>query len=319
MSYTKIGIFTLAGYPYSFKLLWSPVVDTIYSRVIGRRKSWIIPLQVVSATLMISCGKWAEERLVAGDAVGITSLFFVLVLLAATQDIAVDGWALTLLSKANVGFAATCQTVGMNIGYFASFTVFLALNDPEFCAHALGTPVGFSVVTLAGYMKFWGWVYLLVTAGLAIFKAEGSKKRKNSDNGEKIAATAVGRTSVGDGDDGWVRRRSSRIAVVQQNLEPLSGEKTNNSGYYDVRVNGHTNSDDDCNRENEGEEEDIREAYAALWRVVQLPSVRLLAVMLVVCRLGMLTAETAAPLKLLEKGASKEALAGLVREHECIV
>ena len=29
MSYTKIGIFTLAGYPYSFKLLWSPLVDTI--------------------------------------------------------------------------------------------------------------------------------------------------------------------------------------------------------------------------------------------------------------------------------------------------
>lgn len=69
----------------------------------------------------------------AGDAVGVTTLFFFLVLLAATQDIAVDGWALTLLSKQNIGWASTCQTVGMNIGYFASFTVFLALNDPDFC------------------------------------------------------------------------------------------------------------------------------------------------------------------------------------------
>lgn len=35
--------------------------------------------------------------------VSITALFFLLVLLAATQDIAVDGWALTLLSRKNVG------------------------------------------------------------------------------------------------------------------------------------------------------------------------------------------------------------------------
>ena len=33
----------------------------------------------------------------------ITCLFFVLVLLAATQDIAVDGWALTLLSRKHIG------------------------------------------------------------------------------------------------------------------------------------------------------------------------------------------------------------------------
>ena len=39
---------------------------------------------------------------------------------------------------------------------------------------------------------------------------------------------------------------------------------------------------------------------------------QLLALVLVTCRLGMLTVEAAAPLKLLEKGVSKEALAGLV-------
>ena len=30
-------------------------------------------------------------------------------------------------------WASTCQTIGMNTGYFASFTVFLALNDASFC------------------------------------------------------------------------------------------------------------------------------------------------------------------------------------------
>lgn len=41
----------------------------------------------------------------AADVRAITALFFGLVLLAATQDIAVDGWALTLLSRRHVGCA----------------------------------------------------------------------------------------------------------------------------------------------------------------------------------------------------------------------
>ena len=129
----QIGIFSLAGYPYSFKLLWSPLVDSCYSPTFGRRKSWIVPLQLASALLMICFAPWANEKLEAADVNSITLLFFFLVLLAATQDIAVDGWALTLLSRKHVGYAATCQTVGMNIGYFTSFTVFIALNDADFC------------------------------------------------------------------------------------------------------------------------------------------------------------------------------------------
>jgi len=54
--------------------------------------------------------------------------------------------------------------------------------------------------------------------------------------------------------------------------------------------------------------------------VIRLPSVRVFAVLLVTFRLAVLPAEAVAPLKLLEKGVSKEALAGLVRLlHRAIV
>lgn len=49
LSYTQIGLFSMAAYPYSLKLLWSPVVDSVYSARVGRRKSWIIPMQVRKA------------------------------------------------------------------------------------------------------------------------------------------------------------------------------------------------------------------------------------------------------------------------------
>lgn len=53
-------------------------------------------------------------------------------LLCARQFILDVGWALTLLSEDMLSYAATCQTIGLNTGYFASFTVFLALNSESF-------------------------------------------------------------------------------------------------------------------------------------------------------------------------------------------
>lgn len=47
LSYSQIGLFSLCTYPYSLKLLWSPVVDSIFSPKLGRRKSWIVPIQTI--------------------------------------------------------------------------------------------------------------------------------------------------------------------------------------------------------------------------------------------------------------------------------
>ena len=52
----------------------------------------------------------------------LTQLFFVLYFFTATQDIAVDGWALTLLSEENVGMGPTINSIGQTLGYFLAFT-----------------------------------------------------------------------------------------------------------------------------------------------------------------------------------------------------
>mmetsp|Transcript_13167 Transcript_13167/g.41674 ORF Transcript_13167/g.41674 Transcript_13167/m.41674 type:complete len:371 (+) Transcript_13167:407-1519(+) len=181
-SFTQIGLFSLAAYPYSFKLLWSPIVDSVYSSAFGRRKSWIVPIQACSAFIMISWAAEAERWVAEAHAAAITALFFGLVLLAATQDIAVDGWALELLARRNLPHTSTCQTLGMNIGYFLSFTVFLALSDGAFCTQYLcheACPDG--IVQLGGYLRTWGWVYLAVTIGVALLKKEVANRWESSD------------------------------------------------------------------------------------------------------------------------------------------
>jgi hypothetical protein len=167
LSYAQLATFSLASYPYSFKLLWSPVVDAIYNPSWGRRKSWIVPIQFVMGLLFLM---WSNVSLNPDDLYYVTVQCFILVFLAATQDIAVDGWALTLLSPENVSHAGTCQSIGLSVGYFSSFTIFLA-------GHTYGW------ITLPQFMQFCGLCFVALSS-LLIFVRE-----KPSDESLSLAAT----------------------------------------------------------------------------------------------------------------------------------
>ncbi|KAJ2026716.1 hypothetical protein GGI01_002222 [Coemansia sp. RSA 376] len=175
LSFAKVGLFTLAGYPYSLKLFWSPFVDSWYDRKFGRRKSWIVPIQLVVALMFWWMGSHIDGlvRDPADNIYEIMYLFLAIVFLSATQDIAVDGWALTLLSKENLSYASTCQTVGINCGFFLSFTVFLALNSTEFSnKYIFSAPREEGFLQLGSYMAFWAIVYVAVTLYLILWKVE---------------------------------------------------------------------------------------------------------------------------------------------------
>ncbi|KAL2128864.1 hypothetical protein VTI74DRAFT_8551 [Chaetomium olivicolor] len=186
MSYGEIGIFSLASYPYSLKLFWSPIVDAVWSPKVGRRKSWILPIQLLSGIGMLWLGSKVESLMEStgkpgGPTVwGFTGWWFFLVLMCATQDIAVDGWALTLLTPGNVSYASTAQTVGLTAGQFLSYTVFLAFHSKDFANRWFRTePLEHGLLSLGGYLTFWGWAYIAVTIGLALIKRE--ERSKNED------------------------------------------------------------------------------------------------------------------------------------------
>lgn len=84
-----------------------------------------------------------------------------------------DGWALTLLSRANLSYASTAQTIGLNCGYFLSFTVFLAFNSIEFSnKYFRAVPLDYPLVSLPGYLRFASVAYIVITVYLAIFQPE---------------------------------------------------------------------------------------------------------------------------------------------------
>ena len=99
VSYTDQAKFSFAYWPFSVKLLWAPIVDALYSERMGRRKTWLVPIQYLIGIFMLVLSTRVDQMLDDANITLITGVFFMLNFLAATQDIAVDGWALTMLRR----------------------------------------------------------------------------------------------------------------------------------------------------------------------------------------------------------------------------
>ncbi|WRT63922.1 uncharacterized protein IL334_000849 [Kwoniella shivajii] len=184
LSYSQLAVFALSTWPYSLKLLWSPIVDAWFVKGWGRRKSWIVPVQGIVGLGMWWIGGrvegWLNEETI--DIRFITGVFGCLILAAATQDIAVDGWALTLLSQPNLSYASTAQTIGIGIGNALSFTVFLAFNSVDFSnKYFRSTPLEYPLVSLGGFLRFWAVVFVFITILIAVYKTEDPPAENDPD------------------------------------------------------------------------------------------------------------------------------------------
>ncbi|XP_074046898.1 acetyl-coenzyme A transporter 1 [Macrotis lagotis] len=192
-SYTDQAFFSFVFWPFSLKLLWAPLVDAVYLRRFGRRKSWLVPTQYVLGLFMIYLSTQVE-RMLAGpggpDVGALTLAFFLFEFLAATQDIAVDGWALTMLSRENVGYASTCNSVGQTAGYFLGNVLFLALESADFCNKYLRfQPQPRGLVTLSDFLFFWGTVFLITTTLVALLKKENTEVIPSKEETKGITDT----------------------------------------------------------------------------------------------------------------------------------
>ena len=137
-SLAEIGLSSLLAAPWALKWLWAPLVDRYYSVRLGRRRSWIVPLQLATAALLFGLA------LLGGVASMPVLLVAVLLLnlLAATQDIATDGLAVQLLTAPERGVANGMQVAGYRLGMIVGGGALLIWYD------RLGSAGTFTVMAL---------------------------------------------------------------------------------------------------------------------------------------------------------------------------
>lgn len=122
VSLQALGFVGLLAAPWLVKALWAPWVDRWGSRSFGRRKSWIVPMQ--AALCLSACAAAQVERpsLLFG-------LVFLMNLCAATQDIAVDGLAVSWLTPRELGIGNAVQVVGYKLGMLTGGGILIWASD----------------------------------------------------------------------------------------------------------------------------------------------------------------------------------------------
>lgn len=99
ISLATIGVLSWIGLSYSFKFLWSPLVDRMPLPLLerlGRRKSWILLCQAVMILGFAGLAMTDPAK-----AIGTFAIFaFVAALASATQDVAIDAWRIDVADEA---------------------------------------------------------------------------------------------------------------------------------------------------------------------------------------------------------------------------
>ncbi|CAN5666780.1 MFS transporter [soil metagenome] len=108
-----IGLMGLLTLPWILKFLWAPLVDRYGSRKWGHYKSWIVVTQFLLALTLIAC---ASIDTFQGNEGLLFSGVFLVVTMAATQDIATDAIAVRLLAPHERGWGNGIQSAARAVG-----------------------------------------------------------------------------------------------------------------------------------------------------------------------------------------------------------
>ena len=143
---TTIGLFALAGTPYTLKFLWAPLVDRMpipyLTGWLGRRRGWILLTQLVLMATILGLGGTnpvAQPGLTAFLALSVA--FW-----SATQDIAIDAYRVEILEERQYGAGAATIVLGYRIGMLVSGAGALYLATYVSWSATYGIMAGFMIV-----------------------------------------------------------------------------------------------------------------------------------------------------------------------------
>lgn len=124
-SRTVITLATALALPWFLKALWAPWVDRARGARLGRRRSWILPMQLLLALVCATAAFVHPDDNLAG----LLALVLLMNIATATMDIAVDGLAVDSLERGHLGYGNIAQVVGYKAGMIISGGLLLALSD----------------------------------------------------------------------------------------------------------------------------------------------------------------------------------------------
>ena len=126
ISLEQIALFYPALYtPWVLKFIWSIVIEKFYSESQGKYRSWIVPLQILTAGVMVALSNWQLGTSISLFVLGVALIN----ILSSMQDVATDGQAVQILSWKDRGLGNAVQVGMFWIGYVIGGGLILMLMN----------------------------------------------------------------------------------------------------------------------------------------------------------------------------------------------
>jgi PAT family beta-lactamase induction signal transducer AmpG len=132
-----VGLFTLAQAPWTFKVVWAPLMDRYRPPLLarlGRRRGWALLTQIALALSIFALAGVGDHPQAPWVALALT---VAIALAAASQDIAVDAYAVDVLRPEEQGVAVGARIAMYRAGMFIAgglaITLAGAISWPGVC------------------------------------------------------------------------------------------------------------------------------------------------------------------------------------------
>jgi PAT family beta-lactamase induction signal transducer AmpG len=120
-----IGAVTLVGIPYTLKFLWAPLLDRFTLPFLGRRRGWLLLIQLALMAAIAGLGQTSPAHFpVMAAAAAFLVTFF-----SASQDIVIDAYRREDLPDKELGLGSSLYINGYRIGMLLASGGGLILAD----------------------------------------------------------------------------------------------------------------------------------------------------------------------------------------------
>ena len=120
-----IGVFTLVGLPYTLKFLWAPLMDRLVPPWLGRRRGWMLVMQISVAFGLVAMAMTGPGQ--RPEILG--ALALVVAFLSASLDIVLDAYRTDVLLRPERGFGAAVWVNGYRCALLVASAGALLLAD----------------------------------------------------------------------------------------------------------------------------------------------------------------------------------------------
>ena len=122
---TTIGVMSYVALPYLLKFLWAPFIDRYPLPFLGRRRGWILAMQLaLAAAIALLALQNPAASLGALSVCAVMIVFF-----SATQDISIDAYRTDVSLPNERGLAAAAANLGYRTASYAALAIALIVAD----------------------------------------------------------------------------------------------------------------------------------------------------------------------------------------------